>query len=192
MLVVLIIIVVLVSAVFIYSHLSQAKVEKADREKNEIANRELVKTYGEPTIRIPARSYGVPMNWARDTDINSQVIVFEPLKKILLKGKMYDFSQITGYTVSVNNHIVSSNTQTSTSSALGRAAVGGALLGGVGAAIGASTAKKSTEFNTKEETVITIFLDSLIEPSVTLDLVSPNKDNVGRIEGILRIITDKE
>lgn len=192
MLVVLIIIVVLVSAVFIYSHLSQAKVEKADREKNEIANRELVKTYGEPTIRIPARCYGVPMNWARDTDINSQVIVFEPLKKILLKGKMYDFSQITGYTVSVNNHIVSSNTQTSTSSALGRAAVGGALLGGVGAAIGASTAKKSTEFNTKEETVITIFLDSLIEPSVTLDLVSPNKDNVGRIEGILRIITDKE
>lgn len=150
---------------------------------------QLTDAFGEPTIKIYAPCRSVPMNHSHTTDINNQVMVFEPLKKIFLKGRMYDFSQITGYSVSVNNQIISSNTRTSTGSMLGRAAVGGALLGGVGAIIGANSANTITEYQTAEDITINIFTNSLSEPSIVLDLISPDKDNVGKIEGILRIIT---
>lgn len=105
---------------------------------------------------------------------------------------MYDFSQITGYSLSVNNQIVSSNTKTSTGSALGRAALGGALFGPVGAIIVAGTAKQTTEYETEDKTVITIFTNSLSEPAIVLNLFMPTTENVAKIEGVLRIITSMD
>ncbi len=163
-----------------------------DYEKNEKVLAQLKNTYGEPSIKVYAPCSSNPANQSLLTDINSYVMVYEPLKKISLKGKIYDFSQITGYSISVNNQIVSSNTRTSTGSMLGRAAVGGALLGGVGAIIGANSAKTTTEYNTKDKTTITIFTNAISDPSVVLDLVLSNKEDIAKIEGILRIITTSE
>lgn len=143
------------------------------------------KTYGEPTQTIYAPCYSVFQSSLRDEN-TSYVLVFEPVKKISLKGKIYDFSQLTGYSISVNP-AASSITKASTGSVLGRAAVGGILLGGVGALIGASTAKTKTEYESR--TIITIFTNSLNEPSIVLDLIAPDKEKIAQIEGILRIIT---
>ena len=145
-------------------------------------------TYGEPTIKVLAPCYSTYAKSSSLEDISNYVLVFEPLEKISLKGKVYDFSQLTGYSVSVNQ-IDSSTTKTSLGSALGRAALGGALFGGVGALIGASTAKTDTEYESK--TTITIFTNSLSEPAIILDLILPEKENIARIEGVLRIITEK-
>ena len=175
----------------IYESVIIRKKVDEDFKNNEKSLAQFTNTYGEPTITVFAPCYSVP-NTYYSTDINSHVMVFEPTKKIFLKGKMYDFSQITGYSISVNNQVISSNTKTSTGSMLGRAAVGGALLGGVGAIIGANSAKTETEYKTLDKTIITIFTNSLSEPSIVLDLISPQKEDVGKIEGILRIITNAE
>ncbi len=145
-------------------------------------------TYGEPTIKVLAPCYSTYAKSSSLEDISNYVLVFEPLEKISLKGKIYDFSQLTGYSVSVNQ-VDSSTTKTSLGSALGRAALGGALFGGIGALIGASTAKTDTEYESK--TTITIFTNSLSEPAIILDLILPEKENIARIEGVLRIITEK-
>ncbi len=150
---------------------------------------DLTKAYGEPTIKVPARCYTSLSKSSDCTGFVNEIWVFEPYRKISIRGKVYDFSQITGYSLSVNNQIVSSDTKTSTGSALGRAAIGGALFGPVGAIIGGSTAKKTTEYETYNKTVITIFTNSLSEPAIVLNLVMPTTENVARIEGVLRIIT---
>ena len=193
MLIAILIIIIIGAVVYgIYSNHELDEKIKADETKNQIAQQRQTDAYGEPTVKISAQCYSSAWNWSSGTDINSQILVYEPLRKISIKGKMYDFSQITGYSVTVNNQIVSSNTKTSMGSALGRAAVGGVLLGGAGAIIGASTAKKTTEYESKDRTVITIFTNSLSEPSIVLDLIMPDKEKVARIEGVLRIITTEE
>ena len=144
-------------------------------------------TFGEPTTKIFAPCYSNLSHSSSLEDACNYILVFEPLKKISLKGKIYDYSQITSYSVSVNP--VVSSTKTSMGSALGRAAIGGALFGGVGAIIGASTAKTKTEYENK--TTFTIFTNSLSEPSINLDLILQEKETIARIEGVLRIITAK-
>ena len=143
--------------------------------------------YGEPTLTIFAPCYSTFHSSSRNDNADF-IMVFEPLKMISLKGKMFDFSQITGYSVSVNP-VVSSSTKTSLGDALGRAAIGGVLLGGVGAIIGASTARTKTDYETR--TTITVFTNSLSEPSIVLDLIAPDKEKVAQIEGVLNIITSK-
>lgn len=189
------ILVIIVIAAIIYgisSSVSANKEYNAAADNNKKVLDRMHGIYGEPTAKIYAPCYSNPTAGSFHTDIHNQVLVYEPLKKISLKGKMYDFSQITGYSVSVNNQIVSSNTKTSTGSALGRAAVGGVLLGGVGAIIGASTAKTTTEYTTQDKTSINIYTNSLSEPSILLDLINPTKEMVAQIEGVLRIITTTE
>lgn len=145
-------------------------------------------TYGEPTIKILAPCYSTYSQSSSLEDVSNYVLVFEPLEKISLKGKIYDFSQLTGYSISINP-VDSSTTKTSLGSALGRAALGSAIFGGVGALIGASTAKTETEY--KSKTTFTVFTNSLSEPAIILDLILPEKENVARIEGVLKIITAK-
>lgn len=142
-------------------------------------------TYGNPTLEIFAPCYST-YGTTLENDNANNILVYEPLKKISIKGKIYDFSQITGYSVSVNP-FAGATTRTSTGSMLGRAALGGVLFGGVGAIIGASSARKETEYETR--TFFTIYTNSLSEPSIVLDLILPDKERVAQIEGVLRIIT---
>lgn len=153
---------------------------------------ELTNLYGEPTIKILARCYSPLPGHFQSTNFANEIWVFEPYRKISIRGVVYDFSQITGYSLSVNNQIVSSNTKTSTGSALVRASFGGALFGPVGAIIGAGTAKQTTEYETEDKTVITIFTNSLSEPAIVLNLFMPSAENVAKIEGVLRIITSMD
>lgn len=189
MLVIIILVVLGCVALGIYLDAKTRKELKQEEQQFQMALTEITDSYGEPTIEIFAPCYSIASKAQFSKNIENYFMVFEPTKTIALKGKLYNFSQITGYTVSVNNKIVSSSTSASTGSVLGRAALGGALFGGVGAIIGAASAKNEADYETHEETVITIFTNSLSEPSVILDLIVPEKETVAQIEGILRIIT---
>jgi hypothetical protein len=86
-----------------------------------------------------------------ETKVANYLYVFEPASMICLKGEVIPFSRILGFslnddteTIMHNESSYSSVTKTDTGSMIGRAAVGGILLGGVGALAGATTAQKKT------------------------------------------------
>lgn len=84
----------------------------------------------------------------KEKSVNDSVIIFAETKKIWMLGKIVDFKDILGCSLSDNSHTergtVKYETKTSTGSMLGRAVVGGVLTGGVGAVVGGATAKKNT------------------------------------------------
>ena len=84
-------------------------------------------------------------------DINDHLYIFEDSSMMVLRGEVLPFNKILGFsldddsrTIMKNDITYTSTTKTSTGSMIGRAAVGGILLGGVGALAGAATAKQTT------------------------------------------------
>ena len=122
-------------------------VEKAQKEK---AEAEYAAEYGKLVSE-----YGEATNYfvlgLDKTKISNYLYVFEEPAVICLKGEIIPFKKILGFnlnddseTIMKNETSLHSTTTTKTGSMLGRAAVGGILLGGVGALAGATTAKKET------------------------------------------------
>ena len=120
---------------------------KAIREKSEEeyakAYGALVNKYGEPTA-----SYQLGSD---STKTKSYLYVFEQPMIVCLKDEIIPFKSILGFslnddseTVMHNETSFKSTTTTNTGSMISRAAVGGVLLGGVGALAGATTAKRET------------------------------------------------
>lgn len=120
---------------------------KAQQEKVEadfaLAYNALVDKYGDVTTSV---QLGI-----EPKDISSWIYVFEKGKMLSLRGRLLPFEKVLAFslnddseTVLHNETTYSSETKTSTGSMLGRAVVGGVLLGGVGALAGATTAKKET------------------------------------------------
>ena len=76
------------------------------------------------------------------------VLVKESTSQILLNDNLYNFDDIIDFSLLDKQTVIqhhsgsTAETNTSTGSMIGRAVVGGVLTGGVGAAIGAATAKK--------------------------------------------------
>lgn len=78
-------------------------------------------------------------------DIKQAIFVFHTQKIIVFNKIVYNYSEILDFNVredSIGGQ--TEKTKTSTSSLIGRGLVGGVLLGGVGALIGASTANTHT------------------------------------------------
>lgn len=88
---------------------------------------------------------------SRKTSIEDHLLIFEDSSTIVLNAEVIPFSKVLGFTLYddkqtliKNDTVYQSTTKTSTGSMIGRAAVGGILLGGVGALAGAATAKTET------------------------------------------------
>ena len=81
------------------------------------------------------------------------IMVNEKTEQILIKQKIYSFSEIVGFELFDNQQIIeyrgkqkiTSTTKTNTGNMIGRAVVGTAMAGGIGAVIGGSTAKRNTD-----------------------------------------------
>ncbi|MBQ6378519.1 MAG: hypothetical protein IJJ56_06960 [Prevotella sp.] len=89
-----------------------------------------------------------------DENNNYTVRVFESSQTIVIGDKPYKFDEITGCEASTmpkESVPVSAITTTDKGNMAVRAAVGGALLGPVGALAGAVTAKKNTKIDKEEE-----------------------------------------
>lgn len=143
---ILIVIVVAFIAFCIYSVFG-----KSYSESDELAYKQMregfVKEFGEPTIELNT--------WGEDVyaglifaplqsqdPMNTAIFVFHDKNRIVMNQKVYKYSDILDFRV---NNQMSYKSSVSNSSTIGRAIVGGALAGGVGAIIGGSTAKRNTE-----------------------------------------------
>lgn len=125
--------------------------------------------------------------------MNSYVFVFEEKSVIFLAGVKLDFKDIVNFEVYDNSKsIYSGKTTTNTGNAVGRAIVGGALFGGVGAIIGGVTANQ-TEYGTttiQHAYSIVISVDSISTPNITINLKS-NQTATNELASLLSVIVNR-
>lgn len=174
----------------------KAEEEKRKREsayKSKVDG--LVASYGPCTADI--------LLGLRDTEVNEHLFIFEDSSTLVLRGEVIPFSKVLGFTLNDDTETIvhnetqyTSTTKTSTGSMLGRAAVGGVLLGGIGALAGATTAKKetitapfvgSTTTTTRHRYVLFVNLDDLGNPTreIKLDGDTKRAHNVANLFNII-------
>ena len=168
---------------------SRAKKQEEIDNMHKVFIKKLIDKYGTVTRVIP-NTYHDRNRFKHYDDI----IVFEKPKKIIIDKKEYDFSDILSCSMFDNNH---KNlppiqvTRTSTSSMLGRAAVGGLTLGVAGAVVGAMTAKKesSTSLNSNNiaSYILTIGVKSIENPIINLNF-GFNKSKAEDVYGLIQAI----
>ncbi len=133
-------------------------------------------------------------------DRNKKLYVNEKDQILFIHGTGYKFKDILSYTVQDNSKTIhsggTSTTKTNTGSMLGRAAVGGALFGNVGAVIGGATASKTTEYGNTFSTEIhhynvIITVNSISSPMVTVDLGS-NQELMNKLSSVLTVILSRK
>ena len=131
--------------------------------------------------------------------------VFEQSQIVIFTKEIIPFSKIIGYNLTDNQVTISENvgyeskTTTSTGSMIGRAVVGGVLTGGIGAVIGATTAKKNTVTTPIQDNVVAsvthdfkiyVNLNDLSNPTKII-CVGHNTDTAYQIANILNIIVER-
>ena len=171
----------------------QASWDKWNRERGSKPNQkqEYINEYGECSADITYRG--------------GRFYVFEQSKIVILSTEVIPFSKIIGYNLADNQVTISENvgyeskTTISTGSMLGRTVVGGVLTGGVGAVIGAATAKKNTVTTPSQDNIKTsvthdfniyINLNDLSNPTIIIS-VGNNTDTAYKIANILNIIVER-
>ena len=128
------------------------------------------------------------------------MFVFPEKEIIVYHKKPISFDKVISFDVTDNQIMVttseagSATTKTSTGSMIGRAVVGGLLAGGVGAAIGGSSAKRRTDIQSGPQTTSTshdykvyLMVDDLKEPSICIPF-GDSTDMVQRFVSYLTVI----
>lgn len=140
-------------------------------------------------------------------DYDHYVMVNENTSQIMLNEHIYNFKDIINYTLSDNTTVIqkhsggeiTSTSSTDTGSMLGRAVVGGVLAGGVGAAIGGSTAKRETTSSVAPSTttsstihdyLIAVTVNSLSNPIERLRL-GEDEHKTNEICALLSVIISR-
>lgn len=133
--------------------------------------------------------------------IASRVLVYEQSKIIVINSKEYKFSDILGYSLvdDATSETITTSTgtaKTSTGNMLGRAVVGGVLTGGLGAVVGAATAKKDISDNATSQTTTThkytlyINVNNLQEPTIVL-YIGNDASKAQKLAGIMNVIIER-
>ena len=141
-------------------------------------------------------------------ELCNHFLVFEEGNILVVNNDEIPFSKLIGYNVQDNSETIAtssvasytSTTSTSTGSMLGRAVVGGVLLGGVGALAGATTAKQNTTTTptgktttttkTRHNYVIFINVDDLSNHTRKLN-IGDDVEKLNSITNILNIILQR-
>lgn len=167
------------------------------KEKEESEKKERIRKYGDISYEYQSKC---PY---------SNIEVYESSKVIYLKyGEetwMFNFSDIVKVDIYEDGRISSSTTSTSgtskakTSSMIGRAAVGGVLLGGTGAVIGGTTGKREigTTSTTKTQEVVVysmvITINDLSMPSIQIKAkYAEAKEFIKKVSSVLSIIIERQ
>lgn len=140
------------------------------------------------------------------TKITNYLYVFEEPAVICLRGEIIPFDKILGFTLNDESETIMKNeitlhstTTTNTGSMIGRAAVGGLLLGGVGALAGASTAKKetvstpsTTQTSSSVKHMYTVFLNlnDLAKPTREIKIGS-NTSKAQTVANVFNVIVQR-
>ncbi len=185
----------------------KAKEEKRKQDEEyqlqlaEQKEKEKEKKYNELTAMISSPDKVI------EYDYDHYIMVNESTSQIMLNEHIYKFKDIINYTMSDNATVIqkhsggeiSSTSSTDTGSMLGRAVVGGVLAGGVGAAIGGSTAKReitssvaptTTTSSTIHDYLIAVTVNSLSNPIERLSL-GEDGGNTNEICALLSVIISR-
>jgi ABC-type multidrug transport system fused ATPase/permease subunit len=150
---------------------------------------ELINRYGNPTKVFLLEQY----------NLNKEIIAFEESKRIWICGNDFPMKSILSCTFTDDKKIVkgqiTSTTKTNSGNMVKRAVVGDVLLGGAGAVIGGSTARKSTITTQEDDKVVhdytvIINVDSLSEPIIRVHIGSDGK-TVNEIVGLMNVIINR-
>jgi len=156
---------------------------------NESRN-ELFDKYGAPTKVFVLAQY----------NLEKEIIVFEEAKRIWILGKDLPMKSILSCTFTDDKRIVkgeiSSITKTKGGNMVKRAVVGDVLLGGAGAIIGGSTAKKSTIITQEDDKIyhnytVVINIDSISEPIINIP-IGEYGNTVNEIVGVMNVIINRK
>lgn len=168
-----------------------AQKQREDRWAEKIA--ELEKNYGRITLKVFLR--GGEKEW---DDIKKQIFFFEESSTALIMGEIIPFKSILSYSMTDNQKLISTtsgvaDSSTSTGSMVGRALVGGALLGGVGALAGAATADKKIDIQTttsqvaSHDYIIYLNIDSIANPQRIINFGS-DAESANKTASVFNII----
>lgn len=176
---------------------------KKDKEKEESERRNtnkynqdlysLSEKYGESTLVIDILGVGDAKS------VDSAIIVYEPKSIIRIMGKMYNFKDIIGVSISDNQKIVHgqivSSTKTSTGSMVGRAVVGDLVAGPVGSIIGGSTASKNTTSVQGDDSIVHDYTIHINVNDISNPIVHINTWNdselTNKIVGLINVIIER-
>lgn len=166
----------------------EARIKLKTEEYNKL-KQELIDKNGEPDKTIILK----------DLDINSEINVFEDIKKVFVLGKEYSFKEIISCQLSDNSKVVKGKitavTKSKNGSVIGRAVVGDLVAGPAGAIIGGTTAKKQTEFiqgadKTVHDYTVIINVDNISDPVVRIH-TGGREELTNEILGLFNIIISR-
>lgn len=130
---------------------------------------ELIAKYGPPTIIINKLT----------------AYLFEEQRVLAIYGIEHSFDNILDFSV---NDSQSYRVSTSSSSMIGRGLVGGILLGGAGAVVGANTASKNV---TSDITTYKIFITTNKLADPVIEYQTTDETTANKLISVLKIIIDK-
>jgi len=151
---------------------------------------ELINKYGDPTKVFVLKQYS----------LDKEIIAFEESKRIWICGKNFQMKSILSCTFTDDKKVVkgqiTSTTKANSGNMVKRAVVGDVLLGGAGAVIGGSTARKSTITTQDDDKVyhdytVIINVDSLSEPIIRVHIGSDRK-TLNEIVGLMNVIINRK
>ena len=133
----------------------------------------LIEEYGDYSLKIGK------------TSIEAMILVFPNVDVLVINGTQISFKEIIDFNI---NDMSSYRTSTSTSSMIGRGAVGGLMFGGVGALAGANTASTTT-VKENNRYKFNIVLDDFANPNFTCMIY--NDEDASKLYSVLKLIVDK-
>lgn len=171
--------------------------ELKQREKDFDEKMELLRNqYGNITIDIKLSNGNIKWD-----NLIYRILVFEEKGIAYVQDTPIPFKKILAYTLADNQQSIyttigTTNTETSTGSMAGRALVGGVLLGGAGAMVGAVTANKDTKINTTtsqtttHDYIIYLSIDDMINPQRILKF-GTDAESANKAASIFNIIINR-
>lgn len=164
------------------------------QEEFQLQLEELKRQYGD-------YSFDMVLGYFQENNMEKHILVFENSKILYIANEPMPFEKIIGFELKDNQTTVTKTTSpkyktsTNTGSMLGRAVVGGILTGGVGAVVGAATAKKTTEVVEEGKTTttvkhnyrITLTVDDIANPVRVIDC-KYHQDKAEQIANVLNVI----
>lgn len=164
------------------------------QEEFQLQLEELKRQYGD-------YSFDMVLGYFQENNMEKHILVFVSSKILYIANEPMPFEKIIGFELKDNQTTVTKTTSlkyktsTNTGSMLGRAVVGGILTGGVGAVVGAATAKKTTEVVEEGKTTttvkhnyrITLTVDDIANPVRVIDC-KYHQDKAEQIANVLNVI----
>lgn len=189
---------VLAVAVGIFGGIQESK--KREKKDAEIAeNGKRRREQYEADVQDMRNHYGnESFDYGELLDAYNRVFIFPEKEVVVYHKRPVEFGKIIAFDVTDNQTSITTSeadkatTKTSTGSMLGRAVVGGVLAGGVGAAIGGSTAKRHTDIQPGVQTTSTshdykvyLTIDDINNPSLCI----PFGDNTDKVQRFVSVVT---